>query len=129
MIGALYPTNAWDLPTYALLAVAAIVLRPARWVAPAHHPRRRACSVGAVVLFVPYYLHFKSLVGHQGDEPPYIQNLEATPVIGTIIRTFGVVTWPHTVAAAVPRLLRAAARRRRYGRPARVHRRGAAANR
>ena len=52
--------------------------------------------MAAVVLFLPYYLHFKSLVGHRGDEPPFIQNLEATPLLGTIIKMFGVVTWPHT---------------------------------
>jgi YYY domain-containing protein len=95
VIGALYPTNAWDLPTYALLAVAAIVLRrPEGWLR--RIIRVGGLLVGAVVLFAPYYLHFKSLVGHQGDEPPYIQNLETMPVIGTIIKMFGVVTWPHT---------------------------------
>ncbi len=67
----------------------------ARWDGPAHHPVG-GILVGAVVLFLPYYLHFKSLVGHRGDEPPFIQNLEATPLLGTIIKMFGVVTWPHT---------------------------------
>ncbi|MGI8855170.1 MAG: DUF2298 domain-containing protein [Thermomicrobiales bacterium] len=95
VIGALYPTNAWDLPTFALLVLAAIVLRrPDGWL-------RRIVRVGgvlagAVVLFLPYYLHFTSLVGHRGDEPTFIQSLEATPLVGTIIKMFGVVTWPHT---------------------------------
>src|SRR5205085_2062898 len=81
VIGALYPTNAWDLPTFALPVAVVLVLRRPDGVA------RRVIRVGgllvaAVVLYVPYYLHFTSLVGHRGDEPAFIQNLEATPILG-----------------------------------------------
>ena len=99
VIGALYPTNAWDLPTFALPIVAAIIVR--RW-----RGRRDALVrgggviAGAVALYLPYYLHFKSIVGHEGDEPIAIQDLARAPVIGPVlgrvIRTFGVVIWPHT---------------------------------
>lgn len=95
VIGALYPTNAWDIPTFGLLVVAAVMLRrPDGWL-------RRGIRLvgilgGAVALFLPYYLHFKSLVGHRGDEPAFIQNLETTPVLGGIIKMIGLVTWPHT---------------------------------
>jgi len=95
VIGALYPTNAWDLPTFALPILAAIALRrPGRW----RQALARVVLVcaGSVLLYLPYYLHFKSLVGNPGDVPAFIQSLEGEPVIGTIIRTFGVVTWPHT---------------------------------
>jgi uncharacterized membrane protein len=92
VIGALYPTNAWDLPTFTLPILAAVALRrPERW------PRLLTrVGGGAVLLYLPYYLHFKSLVGNPGDAPAFIQSLEGEPVIGTIIRTFGIVTWPHT---------------------------------
>ncbi|MGI8690440.1 MAG: DUF2298 domain-containing protein [Thermomicrobiales bacterium] len=95
VIGALYPTNAWDLPTFALPILAAVALRrPGQW--------RQALArvvllcAGSALLYLPYYLHFKSLVGNPGDAPAFIQSLEGEPVIGTIIRTFGIVTWPHT---------------------------------
>ncbi|MDQ2784211.1 MAG: DUF2298 domain-containing protein [Chloroflexota bacterium] len=95
VIGALYPTNAWDLPTFALPILAAVALRrPDRWfIALA---RVGLLCAGSVLFYLPYYLHFKSLVGNPGDVPAFIQSLEGEPVIGTIIRTFGVVTWPHT---------------------------------
>ncbi len=95
VIGALYPTNAWDLPTFTLPILAAVVLRRPgyRWLAVG---RAALLCAGAVGLYLPYYLHFKSLVGNPGDVPPFIQSLESTPILGTIIRTFGIVTWPHT---------------------------------
>ncbi len=95
VIGALYPTNAWDLPTFALPILAAVALRrPDRWFIALS--RVGLLFVGSVLLYLPYYLHFKSLVGNPGDAPAFIQSLEGEPVIGTIIRTFGIVTWPHT---------------------------------
>ncbi len=95
VIGALYPTNAWDLPTFALPILAAVALRrPGRWLQSL--ARVVLLCAGAVLFYLPYYLHFKSLVGNPGDVPAFIQSLEGEPVIGTIIRTFGVVTWPHT---------------------------------
>ena len=94
-IGALYPTNAWDLPTFALPILAAVALRrPDRWLVAL--ARVVLLCAGSVLLYLPYYLHFKSLVGNPGDVPAFIQSLEGEPVIGTIIRTFGIVTWPHT---------------------------------
>ncbi len=95
VIGALYPTNAWDLPTFALPILAAVVLRRPGW---RWHAVGRAAllCVGAVLLYLPYYLNFKSLVGNPGDVPAFVQSLEEIPVLHTIIQTFGIVTWPHT---------------------------------
>ncbi len=95
VIGALYPTNAWDLPTFTLPILAAVAFcRPERWTRIGG--RVALLCGGAVLLYLPYYLHFKSLVGNPGDVPAFVQSLEGEPVIGTIIRTFGIVTWPHT---------------------------------
>ncbi len=95
VIGALYPTNAWDLPTFTLPILAAVVLRrPDRWWRVLG--RVGLLCAGAVLLYLPYYLHFKSLVGNPGDVPAFVQSFEGTPVLGTLIRTFGIVTWPHT---------------------------------
>lgn len=94
-IGALYPINAWDLPTYALLVGAAMIVRRP------HYWRRSALTfvgviAGAVILFLPYYLHFTSLVGGHGDEPALIQELARYPILHTVIGMFGIVIWPHT---------------------------------
>ncbi len=95
VFGALYPTNAWDLPTFTLPILAAVVLRRTgrRWQAAG---RAALLFMGAVLLYLPYHLHFKSLVGNPGDVPAFVQSLETVPILGTIIRTFGIVTWPHT---------------------------------
>lgn len=98
VIGALYPTNAWDLPTFALPILAAVALRRPEG------SRRSAIKVGgllvvSIVAFLPYWLNFKSIIGNAGDGPTFIQSLETTPGIGTIIRTFGLVVWPHTSLA------------------------------
>ncbi|MHB8647764.1 MAG: DUF2298 domain-containing protein [Thermomicrobiales bacterium] len=95
VIGALFPTNAWDLPTFTLPILAAVVLRrpDERWRVVG---RVALLCAGAILLYLPFYLHFTSLVGNPGDVPAFVQSLEGTPLLGTVIRTFGVVTWPHT---------------------------------
>lgn len=100
VVGALYPTNAWDLPTYALLVVAALLLR--RWPDPLRVARRWSLlrvgvvGGGAIALYAPYYANFTSLVGGRGGEPEWIVRLARLPVLGTIIKMLGVVVWRHT---------------------------------
>ena len=100
VVGALYPTNAWDLPTYALLVGAALLLR--RWPGALRVAWRRSLlraggvAVGAVALYAPYYANFTSLVGGRGGEPEWVARLARLPVLSTVIRMLGVVVWPHT---------------------------------
>ncbi len=95
VVGALYPINAWDFPTFGLFVGAAIALRrPLVWWQTGI--KLGALAVASVVLYAPYYANFTSLVGGHGDEPAFIQELAHYPVLGQLISMFGFVTWPHT---------------------------------
>jgi YYY domain-containing protein len=70
VLGAMYCINTWDLPTYALLIVLAVVwreynaLRPGRWLSYAL-VRRVAGSLvvialGAYLFYQPFYAHFQT---------------------------------------------------------------------
>jgi YYY domain-containing protein len=96
VLGALYLINSWDFPTYLLLFIGALLLRYARaaGIGAAIAWRRYAfqalmVAVAALVLFLPFHLTFRSLVG--GKEP--LINL---PVLGTLSRTISLVGWPKT---------------------------------
>ena len=71
VIGSLYAINSWDLPTYLLLFGAALTLRVLASDAP--RPWRAAGRMlllligAAYLLFLPFHLTFRSLVG--GAEP------------------------------------------------------------
>ncbi|HEX9117651.1 MAG TPA: DUF2298 domain-containing protein [Anaerolineae bacterium] len=70
-LGALGPTNTWDLPVYFLLVVGVFLL--AAW--RRGHPAAllaglgRALLVGvlAVLAYLPFYLHYQALIGDQGE--------------------------------------------------------------
>jgi len=81
VIGSLYAINSWDLPTYVLLYAAALTLRllgsgtPRPWRAAG---RRLLLLIGAAyLLFLPFHLTFRSLVG--GADP-----LIDLPLIGRL---------------------------------------------
>ncbi len=81
VIGSLYAINSWDLPTYFLLYAAALTLRvlasdaPRPWRATG---RMLLLLIGAAyLLFLPFHLTFRSLVG--GAEP-----LIDLPLIGRL---------------------------------------------
>lgn len=69
ILGSLYAMNSWDLPTYLLLyAGAALVIQrrmagggPTDWLAYARH--LGLMVLASVLLFLPFYLTFRSLVG------------------------------------------------------------------
>ncbi len=84
ILGSLYTTNSWDLPTYVLLYGGALLLVAVRagggWVAVAW--RRLALAGGLafaalIGLFLPFHLTFRSLVG-------FAEPLVDFPVIGRL---------------------------------------------
>jgi YYY domain-containing protein len=96
-IGGLYALNSWDLPTYAVLYVAASAI-------PFYLAERRvgrdalAALVGFAVatfaLYLPFYRNFTSLVG--GRDLPLPEPLASMPLIPKIATILGVVIWNKT---------------------------------
>jgi YYY domain-containing protein len=105
VLGSLYAINSWDLPTYLLLFLGALLLlyirlgatspshlvtlslRQVWWRQYAVHAAM--ALLAAAVMFAPFHLTFRSLVG---SKDPLV-NL---PILATITRTLGFVTWSHT---------------------------------
>ncbi|HEU5102604.1 MAG TPA: DUF2298 domain-containing protein, partial [Roseiflexaceae bacterium] len=115
-LGSLYTINSWDFPTYLLLYLGALLLLYVRLgmnqrlgfgdsndESAASSVQPLASSIwwrhfasqallallAAGLLFMPFYLTFRSLVG--GKEP-----LIDLPVLATLTRTIGFVTWTKT---------------------------------
>ena len=96
-IGGLYALNSWDLPTYAVLYVAASAV-------PLFLAGRRigrdalVALVGFAVatfgLYLPFYRNFTSLVG--GRDLPLPEPLASLPLIPRIATILGVVIWDKT---------------------------------
>ncbi len=111
ILGSLYTINSWDFPTYVLLFLGALLLLyvrlgnsvPMRENSSfvARHsslsnvwwrhlaPQAVMALLAAWVFFAPFYLTFRSLVG--GKQP-----LIDLPILSTITRTIGFVTWTKT---------------------------------
>ena len=118
VLGSLYTINSWDFPTYVLAVsrrAAAAVCAAGDWrlgigdwglerhESPAPSPHLQSPAIwwrhlasqaimallAAWLCFIPFYLTFRSLVG--GKEP--LINL---PILSTLTRTIGFVTWTKT---------------------------------
>ncbi|HMP41419.1 MAG TPA: DUF2298 domain-containing protein, partial [Roseiflexaceae bacterium] len=99
IIGCLYTINSWDLPTGVLLGAGGLLLGIRRTTVLAEPPQPMAWRslaiqialilTAAVILFLPFHLTFRSLVG--GKEP-----LVDLPILATITRTIGLVLWDKT---------------------------------
>jgi YYY domain-containing protein len=116
VLGSLYLINSWDLPTYVLLFLGALLLlyvrlgtghrldigdqrledevshlqSPISNVWWRHYATQAALALlAAGILFAPFYLTFRSLVG--GKAP-----LINAPILATLTRTIGFVTWSKT---------------------------------
>jgi len=111
ILGSLYTINSWDFPTYVLLFLGALLLlyvrlghrgpMPENSSLVTRHssllnvwwrhlaPQAIMALLAAWLLFAPFYLTFRSLVG--GKEP-----LIGLPILSTLTRTIGFVTWTKT---------------------------------
>ena len=94
LIGLLYASNSWDAPVgFLLVAGAAGVALRFRWRAWL----KATCALagGAIGAAAPFILTFKPPIGVQNPDVP--RWLNGLPVLGTLARTFGIVTWHPTV--------------------------------
>ncbi|HEU5330520.1 MAG TPA: DUF2298 domain-containing protein [Thermomicrobiales bacterium] len=99
VIGSLYALNSWDLPTYAVIYLAALFLpaiAAARRIAWGEWLAAGAFLAGCVALFAPFYLRFTSLVGGQPFDLP--APWRDIPGIATISKMLGLVIWGKTPA-------------------------------
>ena len=97
-IGALYTTNTWDYPTFLLLALAALTLpylsfqragAPTggwRWLRP-WLVQAALLVVLSLVVFLPFHLTFKSLVGSQPATLP--ESWANIPLLGWVLQKLG----------------------------------------
>ncbi|MDP9375354.1 MAG: DUF2298 domain-containing protein, partial [Chloroflexota bacterium] len=99
VIGALYALNSWDLPTYAAIYAAALVLPPLlRRGAVAPRTWGAAAAFGAlcVALYLPFWAGFTSLVGGQPFDLP--EPWRSVPGLSRLSATLGLVIWGKTPA-------------------------------
>ena len=97
VVGALYALNSWDLPTYAVLYLAAgaipIVIarrrvRMQEWATAA------IFGLGCFVLWLPFHLQFTSLIGGEPFALP--DPWGSLPLIPTLSKALGLVIWGKT---------------------------------
>jgi YYY domain-containing protein len=95
VLGSLYIINSWDFPTYLLVFLLSVVLvlRPTRrsWTPFAS---AGLAAVLSVLLFLPFYLTFTSVVG--AGALPLPPEVTALPLVGSISRYIGIVIWEKT---------------------------------
>jgi YYY domain-containing protein len=106
VIGTLYTTNTWDYPTFLLLTLATLAVPYLAFQRRSDHPhgwrwilpwlvQSVLIIVLSLVVFLPFHLTFKSLVGSQPAEIP--ANLANIPVLGWVLQKLGsllaVNTW------------------------------------
>jgi uncharacterized membrane protein/sugar lactone lactonase YvrE len=106
IIGSLYTTNTWDYPTFLLLTLAVLALPYLAFQLRSEQPngwrwfrpwlvQTALIILLSLLIFLPFHLTFKSLVGSQAPEVP--ANLANIPILGWILQRLGSVlainTW------------------------------------
>lgn len=97
VVGGLYALNSWDLPTYAVVYLAAgalpivIARRRVQW---REWGAAAIFAVGCYVLWLPFHLKFTSLIGGEPFDLP--EPWGSLPLIPTISKTLGLVIWGKT---------------------------------
>lgn len=96
VVGSLYALNSWDLPTYAAIYIAALLIRPLLRAWPARREWIGAALFAglAVTLFAPFYLRFTSLVGGERFNVP--EPWASVPLLSRVSRVLGLVIWRKT---------------------------------
>ena len=93
-LGSIYAVNSWDMPTAALVCLAALALSRS-----AASPVRRVLSAGlslliAAVVSLPFSSRYIPSFGADAGLVP--EPLASLPILGTIARTLGIVIWSRS---------------------------------
>ncbi|MEA2514215.1 MAG: hypothetical protein QOJ59_3702 [Thermomicrobiales bacterium] len=93
-IGALYPLNSWDFPTYLVLAVAALVFASG-WTRQALQ-RVGVLVLASVAAWLPFTVSFVPFAG--GDKSGLPSALRDLPLVSRVLTTIGAYTGERTNA-------------------------------
>ncbi len=91
---AMYATNSWDMPPALLVAIAGIL------IATIGLPWRQRVgplsllAISSLITVFPFWIHYVPAVGLQDQSVP--ESIRTAPILGKIVDTIGVVTWPRT---------------------------------
>ncbi|CAA9548037.1 MAG: FIG01021662: hypothetical protein [uncultured Thermomicrobiales bacterium] len=99
VIGGLYAINSWDLPTYAVIYLAAgalPILAAGRRLGRREWLAAAGFAIACFALYLPFHARFTSLVGGQPFDLP--EPLASVPLLPQLSSILGVVIWGKTPA-------------------------------
>ncbi len=99
LAAALYATNSWDMPPALLLAAGGILIATIGLPWIERLVPLAALATSAMVTVFPFWLHYVPAVGLQGNDVP--QSIRSAPILGKLVETIGVVTWPRSSTAEI----------------------------
>jgi uncharacterized membrane protein len=82
------------MPPALLFAVAGILIATIGWTWRQRALPLIVLAISALVAVLPFQLHYTAAVGLQANEVP--SSIRSIPIIGRLVKTIGVVTWPRT---------------------------------
>ncbi len=97
LCAAMYATNSWDMPPAFFLATGGILFATSGYAWRSRVKPFATLAISALVTVFPFWIHYVPAVGlADGDIP---QSIRDTPILGSLVKTIGVVTWPRTSTA------------------------------
>ncbi len=100
MVGAaLYATNSWDMPPAMLLAAVGIFIATSGLTWRNRVLPLAVLGLSAVITVFPFWMNYTPAVGlNDPSVPTWVRN---TPVLGRVVNTIGIVTWPRSSTAEI----------------------------
>jgi YYY domain-containing protein len=93
-VGALYATNSWDYPAYALLALIGLVIGTATWPLGSRIVAAVMLGATSIAAWAPFYMHFEAPTATA--DSGFSRAVDDIPVIGTILSSISGYDGPYT---------------------------------